>query len=428
MTRFSSTVAGLGSPTSDGELGVIEVAAGRRERLRWNLVLEAWVGDAKPSMRMVDGALPMANSGVPDTWRYPFGSAGTGPLAPGMGFQIHSVRDAGLLYAAGLRLQERLTAATIGGADGRPPRLALNWYDQQPGDGFLSPAPTNLGVELAGPIDNTRTRFASTGWQDSPIDPLTKQGYPELYVGGSDSVVFSRFNAEHRWVAGTFPGAGGEDGGFPPVDAKVAGWWSARSCPRAHGQAVDAWPDYSGRGSHLIVPSFGVAPVMDRTDPDNPHVAFNGTTHALQSVLPGAQFALAPPCTVFLVLRQRSGGSSPQMWLDAGVILYRADDTNKVNFWLGGGPDLTYNRGSAWPMDFTCITIVSDGADSQIYEGRTLKVTGDAGPRGVGAFTLGANIGGSLFARIDVRDLVVFSDRLTGGERASVWDSLEVPV
>lgn len=424
MGRVASTVAGLGTPIIDGEIGVIEVAGGHREVLNWNAAQKAWIGKPRYSMRQID-TWGMISQGPPSVWIYPFSSSGLGGVDTGYGFQIHAVRDADLLWNAGLRLQENLTAAMRSGADGVIPEMALTWYDLDPGDNFLSPTPTNQGVHLVGEADASVLRSATTGWQNSPVAAPTKNWYPELYtLGGNGSIIFERFTAQYRWVGGTLSGGtAGETSYFPPIYNKVGTWLRASTIPRQHNEVVDTWPDYGGRGFHMKIRTG--TPVLKRGVPGDPeaYVYFDGVDDALQSVrYPNAVWG--PPSTLFMILRQRPGGSSPQMWVDASTLLYRGSDTDQVNVWAGGGPDVTYNRGSNWPMPFTIISVTTDGTTQNIWENNVPKASGNSGSRGFGDFTIGTNNAGTYPAAIDVAELLVYDKALNDTERTQVLDWL----
>lgn len=424
MGRVAATVTELGRPLRDGEQGVVEVSSGHREILYWNATQQAWVGKPHYSMRQVD-VWGMRSSGSPVQWVYPFSTSGLGRVDTGYGFQIHVVRDADLLWNAGLRLQENLTANMQSGADGAIPELALNWYDLELGDNFLSPTPTNQGVHLIGEADAFALRGATTGWQNSPAAPPTKNWYPELYAyGGNGNIVFERFTAQYRWVAGVVTGGtAGEASYFPPIYNRVGTWLRASTIPRLHDEVVDTWPDYGGRGFHMKIRTG--APVLKRNVVGDPeaYVYFDGVDDALQSVrYPNAIWG--PPATLFMILRQRAGGTSPQMWVDANTLLYRGSDTDQVNVWAGGGPDVTYNRGSNWPMPFTIVSVTTDGTTQTIWENNVFKASGNSGNRGFGDFTIGTNNTGSFPAAIDVAELLVYDKALDTSERTQVLNWL----
>ncbi len=415
----ASTVAGLGS-ANDGDEGIIEVSTGHREHLRWHASLGAWVGEPHTHIRQVDG-FAMRDNGNPAVWRYPHATSGVGSIDNSFGFALHDIRDAGLLSAAGLTLQENNQAAMRGGSDGLVPRLAINWYDLGPGDAFLSPVPSNFGIELTGVAGNQRFVMATTGWQNAPIDPFTKNGYPECYVTGSDVVDFARLVCRHRWVSTPLSGSAGEPSVAPPFAASVLWHLEAAWVPRAHNEVVDTWPDYSGRGSHMKIRAG--APVL-KSGSSPAYVSFDGVTDCMETVLqPGA----AQPYTMFMVLRQRAEGGTQQMWFDGSGLLYRDNATNKVNLWLGGGPDLTYNRASNWPSDFICVSVVANGASSNIWEDRTLKVSGDCGTRSFTNLLLANNTFSSLPAAIDVRTMLTYTGALNDTDRNTVLTYLGFP-
>lgn len=425
MGRVASTVAGLGTPIIDGEMGVIEVASGHREVLFWHAAQKAWIGRPKVTMKQKD-VFGMSVDGNPANWRYPFATSGARGIDHDFGFQIHMERDAGLLWAAGLRLQQNLTGILkSGSATSTDYEVALNWYDLGPGDGFLSPAPDNFGVGLVAP-PGSLPRAATTGWVNAPIATApTENWYPEIYSrGGEISNSFERFFAQHRWVGGTLSGGvSGETVDVPPIFNQLGTWLRAASIGRQHNEVVDTWPDYSGNGFHMKIRTG--TPLMKRDVPGDPlaYVYFDGIDDALQTVrYPGAVFA--PPGTLFIVLRQRAGGTSPQMWVDASTLLYRGSDTDQVNVWAGSGADVTYSRGANWPMPFSIISVTTDGTTQSIWENNVPKASGNSGSRGFGDFTIGSNNTGAYPAAIDVAELLVYDKALNNTERTQVLDWL----
>ena len=431
MALVASTVAGLGTPAVDGAEGIVQVSTGTRELLRWNLPQGAWVGRAKTSMKQHDtwgmnGGLNLA------TWAYPFRTEGAGYIDTGYGFMIHQVLDAHLLYGAGLRLQEHLVAdlrqedhTETEGAE-----LALTWYSLDDGDAFLSPETPNHGVRLKvrtgvgyGPVDQTQYFSMASGWQPQPeVIVPTKNFYPELYVRGRIS--FRRLHAQYRWVAGNLTGAGSEPlTERPPLDPKMLQWFDARSIPQVDTTAIETWADYSSRRWHLTQPTVAKRPVV-MTEGGKRFVRFDGVNDSLATITaPETATGTAQPLTVFLVMRQRAEGGGTQVWVAPNTgnspLLYRGDAAGMVHTWAGSGSDLTYDHGT-WPSPWTVWSFELNGAGTNVWEGLTVKASGNPGAVAFSSIQLGNNAAEAFPAAIDVAAMIFAFVDVSDVERSAV--------
>jgi hypothetical protein len=306
------------------------------------------------------------------------------------------------------------------------PRLALNWYDFDEGDGFLSPGPTNLGVNLVGYPSVDVYKFATTGWQNSPVSlPAKSAWYPELY--GKDSIfVFRDLCARYRLAAGTVGGNGGTDDSAapPPVVDKLFSWHVADHVAVAPDAAIPGWTDSSGWGRHLLQPTGAKQPLLKR-GVLNGHavVRFDGLNDTLQSLV-----ASTPqPYTIMVVLKQYGGGNAQQVWVEGGgsntPLLYRADAIDAIHAWAGG-VEFAYHIPGGWPSAFHCISAIYNGAGSDIWDNKTAAAAGDAGANALTGLTLGAGWDGTLPAQIDVAEVLVYWKALSNGERDAVVDYL----
>lgn len=426
---IAATIAELGTPTDDGVVGTIDVdPTVQREHMVWDLVNQVWIGRSRYSLRSVD------------EWGYIQGGSGWTYLSSGepladvdqnaYGFQPHHVPRPDLAYAAGLKLQECLTAEVYRGTSTvDPPLLALNWYELNEGEEFLSPVPANIGVNLqALPVwADQHWHWHTSGWQNSPVATPTKtKWYPLPYAHAqSPQSRFRRFTGRYRFVGGPgVGGLGGTDGSskLPPVTDKLFSWHVADDITLANAAAISEWPDFSGWSRHLQQATSANQPTY-RTNQLDGHavVRFDGVNDFLLSSL--AQ--TAQPYTIIVVLKQYSTGGTQQVWAadsDGGApLFYRDTGTDKVNLWTGG-TDITYNRGTAWPSGFICMTAVANGASSAIYEGKTQKVTGNPGASNMTGLVVGARSDGSLPAQIDVAEVIVYYKALSGTEINSVCD------
>lgn len=428
MTRTASTIAGLGTPRYDGDTGVIRTESGREIGLTWNADQEAWVSSPDYSMRQFD-TFGMSSNGSPSSWKYPhfIESPEPEPLAYGFGFQIHKILNPTELWEAGLRLQEHLSASlrisdTPVGDD---PIMALNWYELAVGDDFLSPLPENQGVNLVGDENLHVYKWWSSGWQNSPVpEPFTGANwYPELYTLHS-AVTFRNFTALHRWVGGTV-GAGGSaetPSQYPPAIENLVSWNVAEHIPVADGGLVADWPDFSGRGRSLLQPTTGKQPTVRRDGAGQiRHVRFDN------KCLRTALLTVEQPLTVFLVMRQRSGGATQQVWLGNNgfgpTLIYRSDASGGTNVW-SAGTDLTYTHAGGWPTDWMIWSAVMDGADTTVWENLTEVAAGDPGAVGFGGLVMGNRDSEALPARIDVAELIMAVGALDDTDRTTVVNYL----
>lgn len=435
MGRIATTVAGLGTPDTDGEPGAITVAAPsgvHHERLFWNAAEGCWVGRPKFSNRMTDVASGFARGGSAG-WFYLSSTVTLDSLiadSTGFGFQIHEVPYAGELWAAGLRLQEHLSALFFGGS-GAIPRVALNWYDLADGDGFLSPAPTNIGVFVEGDAnDAAYPQFHSSGWQFSPVAAPTppKMWYPEVYANDA-AVSAASFNtykltARYRWVS-TAGAAGGSDGSKdrPPILDQLSEWHRADSIALPDGAAVAEWVDYA-RGRGLYQPTGSKQPTLVKGwQNGRAAVRFDG----VNDLLSRSTAAFGAPVTVFMVMSQRAEGGAQQVWFGGGgggaPLFYRNDATDQVNLWTGGS-DIIYHRPGGWPMPPRIMSVEMNGASSNVWENKTVRVTGNPGANGIGGLCIGASGADSLYAAIDVAEVLVYARAFTNGERNTMIDWL----
>jgi hypothetical protein len=71
-------------------------------------------------------------------------------------------------------------------------------------------------------------------------------------------------------------------------------------------------------------------------------------------------------------------------------------------------------------MPFTILTVLLNGASSQVWENLTSKVTGNPGGSGISGLVVGSNDAETLPAQIDVAEILVYYKALSTAERESV--------
>jgi hypothetical protein len=446
MAEIFEHVDDLPVEPHDGTACGIRIPSAHVEHLIYHEAQNAWIGRQHWSMRVYQNE-GFSVGGDLAFWRYP-GDLNeipeTGVHRTPHQFQIHKILNGGELYAAGLRLQEHLTAQIKEYAGAPTPddatELALAWYPLADGDDFLSPLPFNHGVRLVGSDtqDGVNYRQVSTGWQNVPdfdTEPaLDEHLYPEVYALGS-AIHVRELTARHRWAAGDLGGAGdGEDSGYRPTD-RMIGWYQAEQIYVADGQPVAEWPDFSGWGITLVQETSGKRPVV-MSESGIRFVRFDGSNDSLHNITPRTQvigggpgYTAAVPLTIYMVMRQRAAGATQQVWLGTNgggaTLIYRGDATDQVNYWSGGS-DATYDRGSAWPSPWMVWSseLHADGSLT-IWEGQTEVFDGSAGTTGFNGLVMGNNQAESLPAAIDVAEMLWTNFVPASGERAAVVAYLE---
>jgi hypothetical protein len=424
MGRLVTNVSQLTGGTN-GERAVL-TAGGTSVKLRYNAAADCWVGRPTPTMTQ-HANVGMSVDGAELTWKYPAANTENPiphtPPVRSQGFQIHKLPDGGALWAAGLRLQERLSVRMRAGALGGTtlnPEIALAWYPLDNGDDFLTPSSFNHGVRVTGERDSTRAHFYSSGWQNRvfSVEPgATESLYPEIYAYGP-VMSFWNFTAHHRWITPNAAALAPRPNTRPPID-ELVNWHRADDIAANNGDPVSMWTDYSGYGRNLAQTDSSKRPVLTKSAL-NGHavVTFDGVNDVLRQTLGGS--AVSQPFTIIMVLRQRASGGVQQVWIgpdgSGQPLFYRGNATNQVNVWLGGS-DLIYTRGSNWPMNYLVWTVVCNGASTTIYENTTQVATGNAGAGGIVGLTLGNGGAETLPAAIDVAELIVANKAATTQER-----------
>lgn len=436
--KTGSTVAELGVGV-DGEIGLIRVGTYPDQAevsLVYNLGAGRWVGQPQLALAQRDmTSMSYAATSTLTDWGYIFQQGDSGDIRTSMGTTIHNIDQVGLLYAAGLRLQEHLSGYVYGADGTSVPQITAWWYQ------FNASGVTNFfaytnpfsgagqGITLTG----TATRsWRTTGWVDSPHGAFGKRfAYPDFYGKMLSGTVgqgkIENVNLHYRWVGNPVTAAVSQ----PPVTAGLKVWADASQETLNNGDLVQVWSDRSGHGNNLHAlnnstrkPTFVTAAVNTR-----PVIRFNGTTNILRTYFDNAVYE--QPNTFFLVLKQFSGGATQQVWFDSAPstydvavkrnLAYRYDATNQISV-FAGGTDRIYTRATNWPSAYVIFTFEFSGVTTRIWENNTLVYTvpGTPGAEGASGLTLGSTYTDILFGNIDIAEVLFYNAALSSGDRGNV--------
>lgn len=200
--RVAATIAALGAGRFDGEEAFIPLGSNDGAELTWHAAAGEWRSEERDTFTLHSVDLVPQNI-APNDWEYlylPTGNAGEFNRSD-YGWDPQPINQPGAAYAAGLHLQENLTAAIVAGAAGW--QLGTVHYEFDQGDqisGAIDPEP-HVSVILQCPQVSV---YASTGWTDSSIPTPTKQTLaPHLYsrfLAGGGGFVLKSLLAQWRWV------------------------------------------------------------------------------------------------------------------------------------------------------------------------------------------------------------------------------------
>lgn len=425
MALIADTVAGLGTPRSAGTIGTVRMPSVSVDCV-WTGSM--WVTPAELTMRQVS-TVGMRNAG-PITAKYGNLPSTDAPLKPtAFGFQIHPIPYADEYSAAGFTMQQLLRGFLVpygSGADTVAASLFLNAFSLALGDPFLSPDPTNHGIELPAflidPADaHPPYRACDTGWQTSPADAISKLvGYLELYGLGSQ-LNFKYFTALHRWAGGDGVPNAGESGARAsayPAGGPVMKWFRADTIPVLDGAHAAEWGGYSGRGEIAAQATSGKQPTVTRDLTGPRYVHFNGS-----SILRDPSGTFSQPVTILATIRQNNTGAAKQVWLgpnQSGASLFYRFDNTHGSVWAGGS-DLQWTR--AWPMPFTVVSAVLD-TTTTVWADTTPVASGDAGAFGFAGLTIGGNNAEDLLANADYVEIALIAGAMGDTPRTALVNAM----
>lgn len=163
-----------------------------------------------------------------------------------------------------------------------------------------------------------------------------------------------------------------------------------------------AWADFSGNQRPLLQATAANQPAIR----PNGSIAFDGVASFMQ-----ATFTLIQPCTIYLLMAQPG-------WTSGKIMLDGSTGTAKLTQ-SSGTQGIVANAGSALSAGtaigigtYGVVAVVFNGANS-VYQsaggGPSVTITGDAGTGNPGGITIGADRSAANFARVNFREIAVYS-------------------
>jgi hypothetical protein len=164
------------------------------EHLVWDTVADRWIGNRHIVIDQIDADPLGAVFHVPsDDWS--FVGLGFASSTYSWGYRIDWLRKAKELYAAGLRLQERLSCRIGQSGIALGTQIVAYYYQYNPGDQTLysipptalsGPTHLGFGTALDGPISTSGGTSAAIeldgGWKNLNLVPTRGYLYPDLYL------------------------------------------------------------------------------------------------------------------------------------------------------------------------------------------------------------------------------------------------------
>lgn len=207
------------------------------------------------------------------------------------------------------------------------------------------------------------------------------------------------------------------------ISADLEAWYDASALSLSNNDPVASWTDMSGNGYHSTQATAANRPIfVENVLNGQPVVRFDGNNDYLQTVLASA---IPQPITVFIVVKLPSNNATIQNVFD-GL------GTNRLQFnkqtgndtfrtFAGTIDDFTI---AGYAGDFTTVTLVYDGANSQTWFDGLSVNTGNTGTNSLGTFNIGARNDYLMPLNGDIAEFIVYSDALDAAERDAVEDYL----
>ena len=180
------------------------------------------------------------------------------------------------------------------------------------------------------------------------------------------------------------------------------------------GNLVSQWTDRSGNANHLLQAVGGNQPLWS-TD----GVLFDGVDNFMK-----ATFALAQPTFIYMVLKQVTWTSLDRFFdgVTSQVYIRQAGTT----------PDLVAYAGtpsaasSALVLDtFGIIRVLFNGASSKLIINDTTPIASDFGANDMGGINIGRFEGGSNYAHIQVKEIIIRTISDSPTNEAIIYDYLK---
>lgn len=207
------------------------------------------------------------------------------------------------------------------------------------------------------------------------------------------------------------------------ISADLEAWYDASALSLSNNDPVASWTDMSGNGYNSTQANAANRPIfVENVINGQPVVRFDGSNDYLQTVLASA---IPQPITVFIVLKLPSNNATIQNVFD-GL------GTNRLQFNKQAGND-TFRAfagtiddftSAGYAGDFTTVTLVFDGANSETWFDGVSVNTGNAGTNSLGTFNIGARQDYLMPLNGDIAEFIVYSDALDAAERDAVEDYL----
>lgn len=214
--KVASTLAGLGSGTNDGDIGIIRVGTYptlEQVVMTWDANSGHWIGEPFSLVNQVDQGYMGTN-----TTAYSYISTNqSGAATTTIGWSSRPVVSADLLYAAGLKLQTLVSAIMVGASGPAVFTVMPYLFNHNANDAvvFSSDGSTASAQPTALVSDNASTpaSFKSTGWTDifqlGTSNPATSAQitktflWPRLYGKVASGVTYGGvidLDMQARWV------------------------------------------------------------------------------------------------------------------------------------------------------------------------------------------------------------------------------------
>ncbi len=174
---------------------------------------------------------------------------------------------------------------------------------------------------------------------------------------------------------------------------------------------VSQWSDQSGNSRHATQGTGAAQPTLQA---DN-SIVWDGT----DDVLSTSAFTLNQPATVYLLGQQVTWTGNDVIFDGAGGVSFMQQFNASPSIRLFAGSGVADNTN--WTVGaYAAVASVFNGASSLIQVNNTAPTTGNAGAGNFGGFFLGANSVSSVFANVQLKEVILFAGAHDAPTRARV--------